>query len=189
MNKRFIGIIVFLLLLVGGLGFLFSNLSNTDVVSNSVGLNDNDSLNQTNSTDNVNDVSKNRKELIYSNDSINKNNSKKVLNNENINVKKDFKSKISPVNSNKKVNKTNNGFKNGSNTEIKLLSKKNAYGLALKKINSEMGENYTVLYKGSDYFDEKYSKYFAFHIYDKKSKKTEGDVFVDVETKDVWGSS
>ncbi len=184
MDKRFIVIVVFLLLLVGSLGFLFSNLGNTDIVSNSVGLSDNGSLNQSNSTDNVNKENKNQKDLAIS---INKSNSKKILNNENIKIKKDSKSKISPVNSNKKVNETDVDFKNNStNDELKLLTKREAYDVIMNMSTED--EDLYVPYKKGKSYDEGENKHWIFPVYDKKTKKA-WEIAVSAVDGKTWAYS
>ncbi len=145
-------------------------MGNNDVVSNSVGLSDKSSLNQSNSTDNVNNLDKNQNKLVGSDDFVNKNNGEKILNNEYIGVKKDSKSKISHVNANKNANKTNSGSKNDkTNGELKLLTKREAYYLL--KNNESKNQSTAVIYKTGRSWGKGENKFYSFGVYDKKLKK------------------
>jgi hypothetical protein len=128
---------------------------------------------------NVNNSSNNQSKTAEDN-IMNNNSSNNIRNNS---ISNDSKSVLKNSTISKNSIKKNQNPKNNYST---TLSKKEAYLILKNKYNKG---NYKVDYNTGKFYDDGEMKYWAFLIYDDSYSDTQGSyVYIDIETKQTWGS-
>ncbi len=195
MNNKIWGMVVIILLIIGILFVFSSDVFNKSTMSD-------DGLNSTNLTKNIN----NSNETMFNNSNVNSNGNN---NGQNVTKSSKFtntlfnktnatqdaidgkKVKISNYYNGRsdynydKYNKHNKSKNNYNNTnETKSLTKKEAFNAAKK--SSDLEYPFELKYKEAKFYDDGYSQYWRFNIYNKAKKSYEDAVYIDVVTGNTW---